>query len=174
MRWGWGVFIQDSLKGRWAGFQLLLQPQGLSGTYCFCSQVQYFVLQMSPGSSHSEHPGWGGGFHTSEGKPKHPLLFLWCTKSLVRLWLLFLPKNWMVTLSICSIHHVQDHIWARLFLFLCFALCFTLSHALPLILFLISCSVFPMSALLRTNQRLYFTNVTLSRLCYGCGDNEGL
>lgn len=37
---------------------------------------------------------------------------------------------------------------------------------LPLSRFLtlIPCSVFQMSALLRTNQRLYFTNVTLSRL----------
>lgn len=115
-----------------------------------------------------------GGFHTSEGKPKHPLLFLWCPKSLARLWILSLPKNSMVTLSICSIHHVQDRVWARLFPFLCFTFSLALSHALLLILFLISCSVFRMSELLRTNQRLYFTNVTLSRLWCGCGDNEGL
>lgn len=115
-----------------------------------------------------------GGFHTSEGKPKHPLLFLWCIKSLVRLWILFLPKNWMVTVSICSIHHVQDHVWATRFPFLCFTFQLALPHALPLILFLISSSVFRMSVLLRTNQRLYFTNVTLSRLWCGCGDNEGL
>lgn len=43
--------------------------------------------------------------------------------------------------------------------------CFLFSP-LPLSRFLtlILCSVFQMSALLRTNQRLYFTNVTLSRL----------
>lgn len=55
---------------------------------------------------------------------------------------LFLPKNWMVTLSICSIQHVQDHVRAKVFPSLCFTCHLALSHALPLILFLISCSVF--------------------------------
>lgn len=34
--------------------------------------------------------------------------------------------------------------------------------------------VFQTSVLLKTNQKLHFTNVPLSRLWGGCGDNEGL
>lgn len=46
----------------------------------------------------------------------------------------------------------------------------SLFHFLTLIPFF----AFQTSLLLRTNQRLYFTNVTLSRLRGGCVDNEGL
>lgn len=53
--------ILDSFRRSRVGFQPWLQPQGLSGTHCFCSHVQYFALQMPPGSSRSVHPGWVDG-----------------------------------------------------------------------------------------------------------------
>lgn len=96
-----------------------------------CSILFYKCLP----AVHALHIRGEGGFHTSEGKPKHPLLFLWCTKSGVRLWILFLPKNWMVTLSICSIHHVQERVWATLpfplFRFLSRSLPCSASHSFP-------------------------------------------
>lgn len=113
--------------------------------------------------------GWGvGGGHTSESQPKYPLLCRWCIQSLVWPRVQFLPQK--LEGDTVNIFNARGLVQADTGDFW-----FPFSP-LPLSRFLtlIPCSVFQMSVLLRTNQRLYFTNVTLSRLWGGCGDNEGL
>lgn len=130
------------------------------GTHCFHSQVKYFVLQMPSGSSHSLH--WGGKMFLILQRANQNIPYYVCDASnpLCGLEFSFSPKK--LEGDMVNIFNTRGHIQANIKTFLPSSLLFSLSlfHFLALI----PPSVFQTSVLLRTNQRLYFTNVTLSRL----------
>lgn len=148
----------------WIGFRCIITTMGGVGTHCFHSQVKYFVLQMPSGSSHSLHQGEKMFLILQRANQNIPYYVCDASNPWRGLEFSFSPKTggWHGQ----YIQHTRPRLgsYRRLFS----------SPSLFHFLALIPSSVFHTSVLLRTNQRLYFTNVTLSRLWGGCGDNERL
>lgn len=158
---GLGELSLDEKTEKRIGLHCIITTTGGEGTHCSHSQVKYFVLQMPSGNLcflHLSRRGKKCFSYFREQTKIYPIMSVMHQIPCVAMNLVFPLKPEGDTVNIFN-KATTRAIWRT----------FTLSQV-----WLPSRLVFQTSKLLRTNQKLNFTNVTLSRLRGGCGDNEGL